>query len=86
MHWLWVIIVGLVVGLLAKAIMPGKDPGGFIITALLGIAGSFISTYVGEQLGWWPASGLMHFIGSVLGAVVLLLLYHFLFNRNKAAS
>ncbi|WNL45031.1 GlsB/YeaQ/YmgE family stress response membrane protein [Dyella sp. BiH032] len=85
MHWLWVFIVGLVVGLLAKAIMPGKDPGGFIITGLLGIAGSVISTYIGEQLGWWPATGFVHFLGSIAGAIVLLLLYHFLFKRKAAA-
>jgi uncharacterized membrane protein YeaQ/YmgE (transglycosylase-associated protein family) len=82
MHWLWVFIVGLVVGLLAKAIMPGKDPGGFIITGLLGIAGSVISTFIGEKLGLWGETGFVHFLGSIAGAVVLLLLYHFLFKRN----
>lgn len=85
MHWLWVFIVGLFVGLIAKALMPGKDPGGFIITGLLGIAGSVISTYVGEKLGWWPATGFVHLLGSIAGAVVLLVIYHFLFNRNRAS-
>ena len=85
MHWLWVFIVGLVVGLIAKMLMPGKDPGGFIITAILGILGSVISTYIGEKLGWWGETGLVHFLGSIGGAIVLLLLYHLLFKRNASA-
>jgi uncharacterized membrane protein YeaQ/YmgE (transglycosylase-associated protein family) len=82
MHWLWVFIVGLVVGLIAKMLMPGKDPGGFIITAILGILGSVISTYIGEKLGWWGETGLVHFLGSIGGAIILLLLYHLIFKRN----
>lgn len=85
MHWLWVFIVGLVVGLIAKMLMPGKDPGGFIITAILGILGSVISTYIGEKLGWWGETGLVHFLGSIGGAIVLLLLYHLLFKRKASA-
>lgn len=84
MHWLWVFIVGLVVGLIAKAIMPGKDPGGFIITAILGIVGSVLSTFIGEKLGLWGETGLVHFLGSIAGAIVLLLIYHF-FRRNTAS-
>ena len=53
MQWLWVVLVGLVVGALAKLIMPGKDPGGFIVTILLGIAGSVIATWLGRAIGWW---------------------------------
>jgi uncharacterized membrane protein YeaQ/YmgE (transglycosylase-associated protein family) len=83
MHWLWVIIVGLVVGLLAKAFTPGKDPGGFIITVLLGIAGSIISTFVGEKLGLWGETGLVHFVGSIVGAVILLVIYG-MFKRRSA--
>jgi uncharacterized membrane protein YeaQ/YmgE (transglycosylase-associated protein family) len=82
MHWLWVFIVGLVVGLIAKMLMPGKDPGGFIVTAILGILGSVISTYIGEKLGWWGETGLVHFLGSIGGAIILLLLYHLIFKRN----
>jgi uncharacterized membrane protein YeaQ/YmgE (transglycosylase-associated protein family) len=77
MHWLWVFIVGLVVGLIAKMFMPGKDPGGFIITAILGIAGSLLSTFVGERLHLWGETGFVHFLGSIGGAVVLLAIYHF---------
>ncbi|KLD62881.1 GlsB/YeaQ/YmgE family stress response membrane protein [Dyella japonica] len=85
MHWLWVFIVGLVVGLIAKMLMPGKDPGGFIITAILGILGSVISTYVGEKLGWWGETGMVHFLGSIGGAIILLLLYHLIFKRNATS-
>ncbi|TBR39880.1 MULTISPECIES: GlsB/YeaQ/YmgE family stress response membrane protein [Dyella] len=85
MHWLWVFIVGLVVGLLAKALMPGKDPGGFIITAILGIVGSVISTFVGEKLGLWGETGFVHFLGSVGGAVLLLLIYNQVFRKKMAS-
>ncbi|MHA6203009.1 GlsB/YeaQ/YmgE family stress response membrane protein [Dyella soli] len=84
MHWLWVFIVGLVVGLIAKMLTPGRDPGGFIITAILGIAGSFISTYIGEKLGLWGETGAVHFLGSIGGAIILLAIYHFVFKRNTA--
>jgi len=67
---------------IAKMLKPGKDPGGFIITILLGIAGSFLSTYVGEKLGWWGETGLVHFLGSIAGAIVLLLIYHLLTRRS----
>jgi len=53
MHWLWVALIGLIVGAIAKFLMPGKDPGGIIITMLLGIAGSFIATWIGQAVGWY---------------------------------
>ena len=84
MHWLWVFIVGLVVGIIAKALTPGKEAMGFIITAILGIAGSFLSTYIGEKLGLWGETGLVHFLGSIGGAVILLVIYHFLFRRDAS--
>lgn len=84
MHWLWVFVIGLIVGLVAKLLMPGKDPGGFIITGLLGIAGSLLATWVGQNLGWYQQGQSAGFIMSVLGAVVLLLLYH-LVKRRQAS-
>ncbi|WP_329742940.1 GlsB/YeaQ/YmgE family stress response membrane protein [Dyella sp. A6] len=84
MHWLWVFIVGLVVGIVAKLITPGKDPGGFIITAILGICGSVLATWVGEHLHWWGPVGLMHFIASIGGAVVLLVIYHAVFKSKSS--
>ena len=53
MHLLWTLIIGLVIGAVAKLIMPGKDPGGIIVTMLIGVAGSFIATYAGRALGWY---------------------------------
>jgi uncharacterized membrane protein YeaQ/YmgE (transglycosylase-associated protein family) len=84
MHWLWVFVIGLIVGLVAKLLMPGKDPGGFIITAIIGIAGSFLATWVGQNvLGWYQEGQSAGFIASVIGAIVLLLIYHLL--RRKTA-
>ena len=53
MHLLWTLLIGLVIGAVAKLLMPGKDPGGFIVTMLIGIAGSFVATYIGQALGWY---------------------------------
>ena len=69
------IIIGLLVGFVAKILKPGKDPGGFIITILIGIAGSFIATFVGKTMGWYQGNQTAGFIGSVIGAIVLLVLY-----------
>ena len=83
MHWLWVFVIGLVVGVVAKLLTPGKDPGGFIITAIIGIAGSLLATWVGQQLfGWYQAGQSAGFIASVVGAVVLLLLYHLVKRKS----
>ncbi|MEO8779576.1 MAG: GlsB/YeaQ/YmgE family stress response membrane protein [Rhodanobacter sp.] len=83
MHWLWVFLIGLVVGIVAKLLMPGKDPGGFIITALLGIAGSLLATWLGQNVfGWYGQGQSAGFIASVVGAIILLLIYHLLFNRK----
>ena len=76
------LLVGLIVGAIAKLMMPGKDPGGFIITILLGIAGAFIATYLGQALGWYKAGQPAGWIMSVVGAMILLLLYRFLFKRG----
>jgi uncharacterized membrane protein YeaQ/YmgE (transglycosylase-associated protein family) len=81
MHLLWTLIIGLVIGAVAKLIMPGKDPGGIIVTMLIGVAGSFIATYAGRALGWYQEGQSAGFIMSVLGAIVLLGVYH-LFRRK----
>ena len=75
MSIIWTILIGFVVGLLAKFVMPGKDPGGFFITAAIGIAGSLIATYVGQAMGWYHAGEGAGFIASVVGAIVLLLVW-----------
>ena len=74
------ILVGLIVGAIAKLLMPGKDPGGFIITILLGIAGAFIATYIGQAIGWYKAGQPAGWIMSVIGAMILLLLYRLMFK------
>lgn len=81
MHILWTLLVGLVVGALAKLVMPGKDPGGVIITILLGIAGAFVANFIGRAAGWYGPDDAAGLIASVLGAVLLLALY-----RKFAAS
>lgn len=81
---IWTAIIGLIVGAVAKLLMPGKDPGGWIITILLGLAGSFIASYLGRLVGWYKEGQSAGFIMSVLGAILLLYLYR-LFTRKKTA-
>jgi len=84
MHILWALIVGLVVGAIAKLLMPGKDPGGIIITALLGIAGSLVASFLGRALGLYHAGDVgPGVIASIIGAMVLLGLYRLLFRRRS---
>ena len=82
MHWLWVILIGLVVGALAKLIMPGKDPGGIIITILIGIAGSLVGTWVGRAVGLYQEGQSAGFIMSLIGAIILLGIYHLIRKRS----
>jgi uncharacterized membrane protein YeaQ/YmgE (transglycosylase-associated protein family) len=81
LHLLWVAIIGLIVGALAKLIMPGKDPGGIFVTMLLGIAGSLVATWIGRLLGLYGPNASAGFLMSILGAVVLLAIYHFFRRR-----
>jgi len=78
---LWTILIGLAVGVIAKLLMPGRDPGGFIITILLGIAGSFVATYIGQHLGWYREGQPAGFVGAVLGAVLILIVYRLIKRR-----
>ncbi len=84
MEILWTIVVGFVVGVIAKFLHPGRENMGFIVTTLLGIAGSFLAGYVGQALGWYHAGQGAGFIGSIIGAFILLLIYGFV--KGKAAS
>jgi uncharacterized membrane protein YeaQ/YmgE (transglycosylase-associated protein family) len=81
---LWEGLIGLLVGAVAKFVMPGKDPGGILITMLLGIAGSFVATYLGQRIGWYRQGDAAGFVMSVAGAVLLLVIYRFL--RGKSAT
>ncbi len=82
---IWALIIGLIVGAVAKLLMPGKDPGGIWITMALGVAGSLIATYLGRVLGLYATGQSAGFIMSVLGAMLLLLLYRF-FRRQPARA
>ena len=64
--------------------MPGRDPGGFIVTTLLGIGGAFVATYLGQAIGWYRTDEGAGFVGTVVGAVILLAAYHFV--KRRAAS
>jgi uncharacterized membrane protein YeaQ/YmgE (transglycosylase-associated protein family) len=77
------IVSGLIIGVIAKLLMPGRDPGGFIITILLGIAGMFLGNYIGPVLGFSKSGQPAGWIVSILGALVLLALYHLLFIRRR---
>jgi uncharacterized membrane protein YeaQ/YmgE (transglycosylase-associated protein family) len=86
MEFLWTLIIGLVVGAIAKLLMPGRDPGGIIVTMLLGVAGAFLAGFIGRSLGWYdnPGEG-AGIIASILGAMLLLFLYR-LFVGRKART
>jgi uncharacterized membrane protein YeaQ/YmgE (transglycosylase-associated protein family) len=84
LHILWTLIVGLVIGSLAKFIMPGKDPGGIVITMLLGIAGSFIGSWMGRLLGLYAESQSAGFLMSLAGAIVLLAIYRLVRRPSPA--
>jgi uncharacterized membrane protein YeaQ/YmgE (transglycosylase-associated protein family) len=83
MHLIGTLIVGLIAGALAKLIMPGKDPGGIVVTMLLGVAGSFLAGFLGRAVGWYhdPGSG-PGIIASVIGALVLLGIYRLATGRG----
>jgi len=83
MHIIGTLIIGLLVGLVAKLLMPGRDPGGFIITALLGIAGAFVAKWIGQSLGWYAPEDTAGFLASVIGAMLLLFLYRIIFHRRR---
>jgi uncharacterized membrane protein YeaQ/YmgE (transglycosylase-associated protein family) len=83
LHLLWEAIIGLIVGALAKFIMPGKDPGGIFVTMLIGIAGSLLATFIGSRVGLYQEGQSAGFIMSVIGAIVLLAIYKFV--RSKMA-
>ena len=83
MGFIGTIIVGLVIGAIAKLLMPGKDPGGCIITILLGLAGSFIAGYLGQALGLYRADEPAGWIGSVVGAMLLLFIYRMIVDRKR---
>lgn len=82
MHIIWTILIGFVAGLVAKMLTPGRDPSGFFITAAIGIAGSLAATYIGQTLGWYQPGQSAGFFGGVVGAIILLLIYHLVRSKT----
>ena len=85
LHLLWTAVIGLIVGALAKLIMPGRDPGGIWITMLIGIAGSFLGTFIGRAIGHYDPGQSAGFLMSLLGALILLAIYHFI-RRQRTTT
>jgi uncharacterized membrane protein YeaQ/YmgE (transglycosylase-associated protein family) len=84
MSYLYLAFIGLIVGAVARFILPGEQKLGWIMTAILGIAGSFLANYVGAAIGWYKAGEVSGFIASVIGAVILLVVYNMV--KSKASS
>ena len=80
---IWTILIGFIAGVLARALLPGKQAMGFFLTAALGIAGSLLVTYLGQAMGWYSAGAGAGFIASVIGAVVVLLIYGMVAGRKS---
>ena len=85
MEILTMLFIGLLVGIVAKFLLPGDDPGGIIVTILLGIAGSFAAHYIGQAAGWYAEGEPAGFIASVIGAIALLLVYRLIFRSRRRA-
>lgn len=87
MHILWIIIIGFVAGVIAKFIMPGpNEPTGFIMTAILGIVGAFVATFVGQAIGWYGQDDGAGLIGAVVGAIIVLAIWGFIAGRRRVPS
>ena len=87
MHILWIIIIGFLAGIVAKFIMPGpNEPSGFIMTAVLGIVGAFVATFLGQAIGWYGPNDGAGFIGAVVGAIVVLAIWGFIAGRSSSVS
>lgn len=85
MSIIWTIIIGFVAGVIAKFIMPGdNEPAGFILTAILGIVGAFVATFLGQALGWYRADEGAGLIGAVVGAIIVLFVYGMIAGRRRA--
>jgi uncharacterized membrane protein YeaQ/YmgE (transglycosylase-associated protein family) len=83
MSIIWAILIGFIVGLIAKFLMPGRDPGGFFITAVLGIVGALLASFLGQAMGLYAAGQAAGFIASVIGAMIVLFLYHMIRGRRR---
>ena len=86
MHIIGLIIFGLIVGVVAKFLMPGRDPGGFIITAILGIVGALVGGFLGRAMGWYGDGDPVGFFMAVVGSIILLAIYRFTIGRTAGRT
>jgi uncharacterized membrane protein YeaQ/YmgE (transglycosylase-associated protein family) len=87
MSILWTIIIGFIAGVIAKFLSPGpNNPGGFVVTTILGIIGAFVATYLGQAIGWYRADQGAGLIGAVIGAVIVLFIWHLVAGRGYAGD
>jgi len=86
LHLLWEAIIGLIVGAVAKLLMPGKDPGGIWITMAIGVAGSLLASFLGRAVGWYREGESAGFIMSVIGALILLGIYRMIKGRSASTA
>ena len=87
MNIMWTVILGLAIGIIARVVAPGrKGPFGFMLTSLLGIIGAFVASYLGQEAGWYQAGDNSGLIAAVFGAIVLLLIWGFLFRSRRPTS
>jgi uncharacterized membrane protein YeaQ/YmgE (transglycosylase-associated protein family) len=85
MSILWTILIGLVAGVVAKLIMPGKnEPSGFILTTILGIVGAFLATYLGQAIGWYGPNDGAGFIGAIVGSIIILAVWGLIAGRQRS--
>ena len=84
---IWTIIIGFVAGVIAKFIMPGKnEPSGFIMTTILGIIGAVVATWIGRAVGWYGPDDGANFIGAIVGAVIVLVIWGFIAGRRETTT
>jgi len=85
LSFIWTIIIGFIAGVIAKFITPGeKEPQGFILTTALGIIGALVATYLGQAIGWYHAGGKAAFLGAIVGAVIILLIWGSIDRQRRA--
>jgi len=85
LHFIWTIIIGFVAGLIARAVTPGdKGPQGFLLTSILGIIGALAATYLGQAIGWYGPDQSAGFIGAIVGAVIILVIWGLIDRRQRA--
>ena len=87
MSIIWTIIIGFIAGVIAKFLSPGpNNPSGFIVTTILGIIGAFVATYLGQAIGWYRADQGAGLIGAVIGAVIVLFVWHLIAGRSQSRA